>query len=71
MGFASTSRVDASAIRSLVHVLEQLAEFFDDADEAVGDAVSDHFDDLAAPDWIPLVLTDHANQLTERIVETR
>lgn len=62
---SSISRLDPSIIRSLISVLEQLAEFFDDANAVVADAVSDHFDDLAAPDWIPLVLTGHARQLAE------
>ena len=50
-------------VRPLTGVLTDLAGFCDNchgpaADAA--DAVNDHFDDLAAAGWIPIVPTDHA-----------
>ncbi|MBW8804146.1 MAG: hypothetical protein JF587_09865 [Catenulisporales bacterium] len=53
--------LDEQARRSMINILTDLAGFFEDCP---ADAVNAHFDDLAAADWIPIVLNDHAQVLT-------
>lgn len=55
--------LDEQAARSLASVLTDLAGFFDNCHGPAADAVNDHFDDLAAADWIPIVLDEHARVL--------
>jgi hypothetical protein len=55
--------LDERTTRSLVSVLTDLTGFFDNASPAVADAINDHFGDLAAADWVPIVLAEHAQAL--------
>jgi hypothetical protein len=59
--------LDEQSTRSLISILADLAAFFDNCQGQTADDVSDHFDDLAAVDWIPIVLAEHAQLLTAAI----
>lgn len=56
--------LDERGVQSLISILTDLAAFFDNCHGQAADDVSDHFDDLAAPDWIPIALEDHAQALS-------
>jgi hypothetical protein len=55
--------LDEQAVQSLAGVLSDLAGFFDGCSGPVADAMNDHFNDLAAADWLPIVLDEHARVL--------
>lgn len=61
---------DERSIRSLISILTDLADFFEGCHGQTADDVGDHFDDLAAPDWIPIALEDHAQALAAALTDT-
>ena len=54
-------------VRSLISILTDLAEFIERCQDQTADDVGEHFDDLAAADWVPIMLEQHAQALTEAL----
>lgn len=63
--------LDGQTVWALVSALTDLAAFFDDCHRPVADTVNDHFDDLAAADWVPIVPADYAQALTATLSAAR
>ena len=59
--------LDERSVQSLISILTELADFFDNCHGQTADDVGDHFDDLAAPDWIPIALEEHAQALSRAL----
>lgn len=59
--------LDPTQIRSLQHLLADLASFFDLADRHVADAANHHFDIGDADGWLSVALAGHAHALGDAI----